>query len=224
LTGFDRFDSVLMVFIRGDKGMDRLDMREFRGSVNRTPFRVFRSWGWLPTIQQATLFYGLALGIVAYVTHEVSFWFLSIVFTGLALFWDSYTNLVRYLCYRYERSFDYVLRGAVVVAVLSLVQSWHMAPAYAFLGRACAVLLEVTRSTNLGQGGGNIDDLIKATVYIVRGLFLVYLAIAAVNVFRLMQRDEDWQVAIRAPLIAVVMVAVVEGISALVAPNATQGC
>jgi len=181
---------------------------------------------WVPTTQQATFLYGVTVALAAYFTQETAFWLLGFLMIFLGVFWEVYSRFVSFLARCYAKYFDISLRLAVGASILSLVQTWQQKPAYAFLSRACAVLLEITSNTNIGQnqGANNIDDLIRATIYIVRGLFLVYLAIAAVNVFKLMQRDEDWQTAVRAPLIAVIMVAVVEGISALVAPNAGEGC
>ena len=186
------------------------------------------NWGWslIPTTQQATFFYGVVVGMVAFFTQETAFWVISGLMISLGIFWASYNQLVNYFWRRYRETFDLGLRGAVIISMFSLVQTWKQQPAYAFLGRACAVLKEITASTqmNTQAGGENIDGLIEATIYIVRGLFIVYLAIAAVNVFKLMQRDEDWQTAVRAPLIAVIMIAVVEGISAIIAPDTESGC
>jgi len=184
------------------------------------------SSGLIPTIEQATFFYGLVVGVTAFFTREPAFWWISGLMISLSIFWTTYNRVINYLWKRYQKAFDMSLRGAVVVAMFSLVQTWKQQPAYAFLGRACAVLKEITSSTQLDTqaGGENIDGLIEATIYIVRGLFIVYLAISAVNVFKLMQRDEDWQTAVRAPLIAVIMIAVVEGISAIIAPDTESGC
>jgi len=149
----------------------------------------------------------------------------------LGLGWDHYLWVIKRLRQRYEASFDRGLRLTVGAAVVMLYHRWTSQPAYAFLGKACGVLKKITSSTGLGGGdtattgaGGNVTRLIEATIFIMRGLFLVYLAISAINVFKLMQRDEDWQTAVRAPLIAVIMIAVVEGISAIVAPGVTETC
>jgi hypothetical protein len=183
----------------------------------------------VPSTQQATFFYGIVCLLVGWLIEEPGVLAIGFLCSMLGVFWVGYTRCITYLWRRYS-GLDAGLRLSVGAAVLTIYTRWTQEPAYAFLGRACGVLKKITSSTGLGGGigdtgaSGNVNRLIEATIFIVRGLFLVYLAISAVNVFKLMQRDEDWQTAVRAPLIAVVMVAVVEGISALVAPNVTETC
>jgi hypothetical protein len=184
----------------------------------------------VPSTQQATFFYGIVCLLVGWLIEEPGVLAIGFLCTLLGVCWGGYTRLIEYLWRRYS-GLDAGLRLGVGAAVLTIYTRWTQEPAYAFLGRACGVLKRITSSTALGGSGigdtgasGNVTRLIEATIFIVRGLFLVYLAISAVNVFKLMQRDEDWQTAVRAPLIAVVMVAVVEGISVIVAPNVTETC
>jgi hypothetical protein len=185
----------------------------------------------VPSTEQATFFYGVVCLLGGWLIEEPGVLAIGCLFTLLGVCWVGYTRFIAYLWRRYS-GLDAGLRLSVGAAVLTIYTRWTQEPAYAFLGRACGVLKKITSSTGLGGGSGigdtgasgNVTRLIEATIFIVRGLFLVYLAISAVNVFKLMQRDEDWQTAVRAPLIAVVMVAVVEGISVIVAPNVTETC
>ena len=187
--------------------------------------------GLVPSTQQATFFYGIVCLLVGWLIEEPGVLAIGFLFAMLGVCWVGYTRFIAYLWRRYS-GLDAGLRLSVGAAVLTIYARWTQEPAYAFLGRACGVLKKITSSTGVGGGGGigdtgaggNVARLIEATIFIIRGLFLVYLAISAVNIFKLMQRDEDWQTAARAPLIAVVMVAVVEGISMIVAPNVTETC
>lgn len=186
----------------------------------------------IPTTRQATFYYGCVCLGLGWCVEEPAFLAMGLLLCILGLGWDYHLWVIERLRQRYEASFDRGLRLSVGAAVLVLYQRWTSEPAYAFfLGKACGVLKKITSSTGLGGGdatttgsGGNVTRLIEATIFIIRGLFLVYLAISAINVFKLMQRDEDWQTAIRAPLIAVIMIAVVEGISAIVAPDVAENC
>jgi len=96
-------------------------------------------------------------------------------------------------------------------------------PAHAlFLDRLCVLMLNVVNPIS-GTASNNVSQLIVATVNIVRALFILYLAIALIGVFNQMQRDEEWQVAARTPLLAVVIVGIIEAISSLVT-NANGQC
>jgi len=117
-----------------------------------------------------------------------------------------------------------VLIQRMVVAGGTALYFWTVStlPAQAmFLGKLCGLMQSVVSGAG---SSGNIDGLITATVNVVRALFILYLAIALIGVFNQMQRDEEWQVAARTPLLAVVIVGIVEAISNLIVPGSVSTC
>lgn len=192
----------------------------------KTVYRSNWFWSVIPSPIQATFFYGLALTGLGLANQEPAWIVSGTLLLGMTLGWNTVLRLIRTARKQYGRTFDVSLRLAVAGALVTVYEAWTQKPAYAFLGRACAVLLKITNLAGENSAGQEqIGRLIRASIYIVRGLFLVYLAIAAVNVFKQMQSGEDWQTAVRAPLVAIILVAVVEGISFVVAPEAENtGC
>ena len=62
----------------------------------------------------------------------------------------------------------------------------------------------------------DVDDAIALTFNVLRGLVLIYLAIALIDVVGKMQRNEDWQTAARTPLIVLMVVVIGDVISDLI--------
>lgn len=180
---------------------------------------------WLPGPRQITFLYGVVLMMGAYCTNEPAWWLNSALLMGFTIFWEKIQESIKNLKRKYNEQFEIALRLGVTGAILTVWEVYSQKPAYAFLGRACAVLKKMTQVTNTGgEGTNSINGLIEATIFIVRGLFLVYLGIAVVNVIRQARNDEDWKTAAQTPLLAVVLIAAVEGISALIAPGVEGGC
>ena len=50
-------------------------------------------------------------------------------------------------------------------------------------------------------------------------MFIIYLAISLIHVFNLMRQDEDWQMAVRAPVLAVLVIVIVGAISSMITSN-----
>lgn len=174
----------------------------------------------IPSTWVATIWYAFALLSIGLMLKEPAWICLGTVLMTLALTWHRFYQWHQSLRADWQQRVDATLKLGGTLALLTIYEIWSQKPAYAFLGRACRVLLKITEGVgNQGQGSEAIANLIRATVYIIRGLFLIYFGIAAVNVFRQMQSGEDWQTAARAPLVAVILVAAVEGISFLVAPE-----
>lgn len=129
---------------------------------------------------------------------------------------------------RYFSRIPFIVRlllctGGVTLYVLNAT----MMPAHAvFLTRLCGLLVNVVNIAQGGAGTGatGIDVLIKAIVNVLRGVFIIYLVIALVNVFNQIQRDEEWGVAVRAPILAIVIIGIVEAISSLVVPSGVGTC
>ena len=118
-------------------------------------------------------------------------------------------------------------KGILVVSTMIYYFSTTAMPARAlFLDKLCGLMLSVVEIEGATTTGGavTISTLIVATINIIRALFILYLAIALIGVFNQMQRDEEWQVAARTPLLAVVIVGIIEGISHLIAPTGVAQC
>ncbi|MCS6781915.1 MAG: hypothetical protein NZ482_01860 [Gloeomargarita sp. SKYG98] len=112
------------------------------------------------------------------------------------------------------------MAGLVTLVYLLLLAQ----PAQAlFLGRLCGLMLQVVNIPGVGATS-QVEALLKATVNVVRGLFILYLAIALIGVFNSLRNDEDWQQAARTPILAVIIVGIVEAISFLVVPSGVQTC
>ena len=72
-----------------------------------------------------------------------------------------------------------------------------------------------------GEGEGDETNTVIALVFnVIRGIFLIYIAIAFVQVVQSARQEEDWRTLARTPVIIMVAVAVVDVITGFVVPAA----
>ncbi|MEM1759904.1 MAG: hypothetical protein QXU26_04250 [Thermofilaceae archaeon] len=86
---------------------------------------------------------------------------------------------------------------------------------YVFLGKLCGLMAAAAAPAGVGNAA-QIQGVIRAVVNILRVLFLVYLVIALVTVFNALREGEDVQTVARTPILAVVVVGIVEALSVLI--------
>lgn len=174
---------------------------------------------WLLNPQQMVLVGGLAYFVLGYISNSWVRMGVGCVFiVGAIVLWEGVLRVTRSFLRSTMKLPYWVRLGLSGGGLTAYVLTTTTMPAHAvFLGRLCSLMLSVV---NVGGAGmGQVDDLIRATVNVVRALFVLYLAIALIGVFNQMQRDEEWQVAARTPLLAVVIVGIVEAISTLIVPS-----
>jgi len=175
-----------------------------------------------PSPRQVLFLVGFGYMVLGYLSGSCVRLVAGLVLVGLSFFWDIALAGSRYFGYLPKFLQTVFLGGGTILYFFSV----GMLPAQAFfLGKLCGLMSSVVDSMGTtGTGGETIKNLIRATVNVVRALFILYLAIALVGVFNQMQRDEEWQVAARTPLLALIIVGIIEGISALIVSNSVTTC
>lgn len=116
---------------------------------------------------------------------------------------------------RLLKTFDRIPHATQVLligltALLSIGYFFVMPADAVFLDKACGLLDTVFKA-----GGGSVSP-VQITINIIRAMFIIYLAIALIQVFNAMRQDEDWQMAVRAPVLAILVIVIVDVISTLV--------
>jgi len=174
----------------------------------------------LPSPRQLLFLVGFGYMVLGYLSCSYVRLGAGLVLVGLSFFWDIALAGSRYFG-RLPKFLQTVFLGGGTILYFFSV---GMMPAQAFfLGKLCGLMTSVVDSMGT-TGGEAIKNLIKATVNVVRALFILYLAIALIGVFNQMQRDEEWQVAARTPLLAIIIVGIVEGISTLIVSGSVTDC
>ena len=178
----------------------------------------------MPSPRQVLFVGGLMYLAVGYLSGScVRMVVASVVLLLPAIIWD----MALWVSRQFGLLPNILRKGILVVSTMIYYFSTTAMPARAlFLDKLCGLMLSVVNieGTNTTGGAVTISTLIVATINIIRALFILYLAIALIGVFNQMQRDEEWQVAARTPLLAVVIVGIIEGISYLIAPADVTDC
>jgi hypothetical protein len=174
------------------------------------------------TPRQVLLIGGICYFILGYLTGSCVRMIAGGVFALAAvLFWEWAIKASR-LVGRMPQILRYLMLGG---GTFVYYFSSTMMPAQAmFLGKLCGLMKDVVDNTSNTGGGNTIGNLVQGIVNVVRALFILYLAIALISVFNQLQRDEEWQAAARTPLLAVVIVGIVEAISNLIVPGTVTNC
>jgi len=174
----------------------------------------------LPSPRQVLFLVGFGYMVLGYLSGSCVRLGAGLVLVGLAFFWDIALAGSRYFGCLPKFLQTVFLGGGTILYFFSV----GMMPAQAFfLGKLCGLMSSVVDSMGT-TGGEEIKNLVKATVNVVRALFILYLAFALIGVFNQMQRDEEWQIAARTPLLAMIIVGIVEGISTLIVSTSVTTC
>ncbi|MGB8700190.1 MAG: hypothetical protein WCD18_12300 [Thermosynechococcaceae cyanobacterium] len=129
--------------------------------------------------------------------------------------WKQTKRLLRLLD-RLPAANQVLLAGIILLASIGY---FFVMPADAvFLDKACGLLDSVFKSS-----GASVNPVV-ITINIIRAMFILYLAIALIQVFNSMRQDEDWQMAVRAPVLAVLVIVIVDVISTLVVSGSAATC
>jgi uncharacterized membrane protein YidH (DUF202 family) len=172
-----------------------------RKVVAPLPFMRFLS------TRTSTMLFGMGFSAIGLYTAEYQFVLGSIPVMLGALFWKDTKRLLR-LIDQIPAANQVLITG---ITLLVSIGYFFVLPADAvFLDRACGLL-----NTVFSSAGATVNP-VQITINIIRAMFLIYMAIALIQTFNSMNRDEDWQVAVRAPVIAVLIIVIVDVISQLV--------
>ncbi|MCG9890611.1 MAG: hypothetical protein MH252_06020 [Thermosynechococcaceae cyanobacterium MS004] len=163
----------------------------------------------------STMLFGSGFAAIGLWTQEYQFVLGSIPVMIGAAFWQDTKRLLKAFD-RIPHATQVLLFGTITL--LSIIHFFVLPADAAFLSTACGLLNEVFSSS------GAAVNPVKITINIIRAMFIIYLAIALIQVFNAMRQDEDWQMAVRAPVLAILVIVIVDVISQLVVEGGAGSC
>jgi hypothetical protein len=163
----------------------------------------------------STMLFGSGFAALGLWTQEYQFVLGSIPIMIGAFYWKDTKRLLKALD-RIPHATQVLLIGTI--ALLSIGYFFVMPADAVFLDKACGLL-----NTVFSSSGATVNP-VQITINIIRAMFIIYLAIALIQVFNSMRQDEDWQMAVRAPVLAVLVIVIVDVISTLVVASGGTTC
>ncbi|HEY9824222.1 MAG TPA: hypothetical protein V6D19_02155 [Stenomitos sp.] len=155
----------------------------------------------------STALFGSSFAAVGLITHEYQFVLGSTPVIIAAIRWNETKRLLN-LFGRIPAASQTLILGTITL--LGVCHFFVMPAEAVFLDKACGLLSSVFSSA-----GASVDP-VKITINVIRAMFIIYIAIALIQVFNNLSRDEDWQTAVRAPILAILVIVIVDVISSLV--------
>lgn len=171
------------------------------------------------SIRLPLLFFGIFLTLLCLFVGQYHLAVLAVLIGILSIFWKDINQKLSFLD-TLSPSTNLLLAGIILFLGITCI---CVLPADAiFLDRACGLLQDVFN----GAQGTTTQGLgaVQITFNMIRALFLIYLAIALINVFTAFRQQEDWQTAVRAPILAILVVVILDFITGLVVPSQTTTC
>jgi hypothetical protein len=96
--------------------------------------------------------------------------------------------------------------------------NYYANPSYAAFFSGAETFLTGALNRGSPAGGANIGNLVTLVFNVLRGLFLLYVALALITTVNALRQDEDWQSVARTPLLVVLAVAVSDVVTTLIIP------